>query len=375
MTRDEEYQKLKDNSPWALPFNPSEEGWTAAQIKEKFWKGLIVLLDIINSDRDALTTKLSSIDALLDDLNSVSKVMPRAIADEDGVSIKSGYAKAQSLTNGLISVLKYIKENGQTGNIYDLETAINTVRTNLEALISEKFSGEKAKKAIDADYSDRAYKDSDGNVIKNTYVKQGTIDSLSSLITAIANGTSVVDKARKDQDGNRIDQTYIKIANIVDSLTSTSTTQPLSANQGKVLDAKIDAILALLQSNDTDLDTIQEIVTYIKSNKSLIDGITTSKVSVSDIIDNLTSETISKPLSANQGVVIKALIDALAASKADAESVYTKQGAKDMVDEKIAGISSVNVITDQDNVKVFDWRLVVRGERVYLAVTDITETE
>ena len=375
MTREEEYQKLKVNSPWALPFNPSEEGWTAAQIKEKFWKGLIVLLDIINSDRDALETKLSSVDSILDDLNSVSKVMPRAIADEDGVSIKNGYVKLSSLTGGLISVLKYIKENGQTGNIYDLETAINTVRTNLEALVIEKFSGEKAKKAIDADYADRAYKDADGNVIKNTYVKQSSIDSLASLITGIANGTSVVDKARKDQDGNRIDLTAIKIANIVDSLSSTSTTQPLSANQGKVLDAKIAAVLALLQSNDTDLDTVQEIVTYIKNNKSLIDGVTTSKVSISDIVDNLTSEITSKPLSANQGVVIKALIDALAASKADASAVYTKEGAEDMVDSKIAGISSVNVVTDQDEGKVYDWRIVVRGERVYLAVTDITETE
>lgn len=375
MTREEELQKIKDNSPFSLPDSPSESGWTSAQIKEKFWKGLIVLYDIINDDRDALEEKLGLVDSALEDLNGVAKVMPRAVADEDGVSIKNGYVKLSSLTGGLISVLKYIKENGQTGNIYDLETAINTVRTNLEALVSEKFSGEKAKKAIDADYAERAYKDADGNVIKNTYVKQSSIDSLASLITGIANGTSVVDKARKDQDGNRIDLTYIKIANIVDSLSSTSTTQPLSANQGKVLDAKIAAVLALLQSNDTDLDTVQEIVTYIKNNKSLIDGVTTSKVSISDIVDNLTSEITSKPLSANQGVVIKALIDALAASKADASEVYTKQGAEDMVDSKIAGISSVNVVTDQDEEKVYDWRIVVRGERVYLAVTDITETE
>ena len=375
MTREEELQKIKDNSPYSLPDNPSESGWTSAQIKEKFWKGLIVLYDIINADRDDLAVQLGLVSSALEDLNGVAKVMPRAVADEDGVSIKNGYVKLSSLTGGLISVLKYIKENGQTGNIYDLETAINTVRTNLEALVSEKFSGEKAKKAIDADYADRAYKDADGNVIKNTYVKQSSIDSLASLITGIANGTSVVDKARKDQDGNRIDLTYIKIANIVDSLSSTSTTQPLSANQGKVLDAKIAAVLALLQSNDTDLDTVQEIVTYIKNNKSLIDGVTTSKVSISDIVDNLTSEITSKPLSANQGVVIKALIDALDASKADASAVYTKQGAEDMVDSKIAGISSVNVVTDQDEEKVYDWRIVVRGERVYLAVTDITETE
>lgn len=54
---------------------------------------------------------------------------------------------------------------------------------------------------------------------------------------------------------------------------------------------------------------MSEIVAYIKSNKELIDGITTSKVNVSDIIDNLTTNVANKPLSAAQGVALKALID------------------------------------------------------------------
>lgn len=68
---------------------------------------------------------------------------------------------------------------------------------------------------------------------------------------------------------------------------------------------------ALADSDDTTLDQLSEIVAYIKNNKSLIDGITTSKVSVSDIVDGLTSTITSKPLSANQGRVLKELIDAL----------------------------------------------------------------
>lgn len=69
---------------------------------------------------------------------------------------------------------------------------------------------------------------------------------------------------------------------------------------------------AALNSTDTDLDQMAEIVAYIKSNKSLIDTITTSKVSVSDIINNLTTNATDKPLSAAQGVVLKGLIDGLA---------------------------------------------------------------
>lgn len=68
---------------------------------------------------------------------------------------------------------------------------------------------------------------------------------------------------------------------------------------------------ALADSDDTTLDQMSEIVTYIKSNKSLIESITTSKVSVSDIVDNLTTNVSDKVLSASQGVVLKGLIDTL----------------------------------------------------------------
>ena len=69
---------------------------------------------------------------------------------------------------------------------------------------------------------------------------------------------------------------------------------------------------ALADSDDTTLDQLSEIVAYIKNNKSLIDGITTSKINVNDIIDNLTTNDSNKPLSAAQGVALKALIDAIA---------------------------------------------------------------
>lgn len=65
----------------------------------------------------------------------------------------------------------------------------------------------------------------------------------------------------------------------------------------------------LADSDDETLDQLSEIVEYIKSNKGLIDGITTSKVSVVDIVNNLTTNVYNKPLSAAQGVALKELID------------------------------------------------------------------
>lgn len=68
-------------------------------------------------------------------------------------------------------------------------------------------------------------------------------------------------------------------------------------------------INALADSDDTTLDQMSEIVSYIKYNRSIINGINTNKVDVSDIVNNLISNNTDKPLSAKQGRVLKSLID------------------------------------------------------------------
>lgn len=78
-----------------------------------------------------------------------------------------------------------------------------------------------------------------------------------------------------------------------------------------LIDGLTTRLNALADSDDTTLDQMSEVVAYIKSNKSLIDAITTSKINVSDIIDNLTTNVSNKPLSAAQGVALKAMIDAI----------------------------------------------------------------
>jgi hypothetical protein len=82
------------------------------------------------------------------------------------------------------------------------------------------------------------------------------------------------------------------------------------------LEAIKNRLNAFFDSDNQTLDELSEIVAYITSNKSLIDSITTSKVSVADIINNLTSNVANKPLSAAQGVVLKGLIDTVSKSLA-----------------------------------------------------------
>ena len=85
-----------------------------------------------------------------------------------------------------------------------------------------------------------------------------------------------------------------------------------SHNDIRLLIAEIRAQFnAFMDSTDEDLNQASEFIAYIKANRSLIESITTTKVNVTDIIDNLTTNVSNKPLSAKQGVQLKALIDAI----------------------------------------------------------------
>lgn len=88
-----------------------------------------------------------------------------------------------------------------------------------------------------------------------------------------------------------------------------------------LVDGLSSRVNALANSTDEDLDQMAEIVAYIKNNKTLIDNVTTSKVNVTDIINNLTTNVSNKPLSAAQGVALKALIDALENDKLEASAL------------------------------------------------------
>lgn len=102
---------------------------------------------------------------------------------------------------------------------------------------------------------------------------------------------------------------------------------------------------AVANSTDTDLDQLAEIVAYIKANKSLIDSVTTSKVNVADIIDNLTTSVSNKPLSAKMGVQLKALIDAIKIpTTLPASDVYSwaKQPQKPSYNKTEVGLGNVN---------------------------------
>lgn len=63
-----------------------------------------------------------------------------------------------------------------------------------------------------------------------------------------------------------------------------------------------------LQTTIANIDGLQEV---INDNKDTLKSLTTSKINVSDIANNLTTNSTSKVLSAAQGVAIQVLINSL----------------------------------------------------------------
>ena len=103
---------------------------------------------------------------------------------------------------------------------------------------------------------------------------------------------------------------------------------------------------ALLNVDDSTLDELSEIVAYIKNNKSLIESITDSKVSITDIVNNLTTNVTNKPLSAAQGVAIKSLIDAKIGTENLAEEVAAQiEAAKENGELGVRGPGILKVST------------------------------
>ena len=107
------------------------------------------------------------------------------------------------------------------------------------------------------------------------------------------------------------DSGYVKESDITQDIAEHNT-EPESHNDIRILIKGLtDRLNTLANSDDVTLDQMSEVVAYIKNNKNLIDGITTSKVNVSDIINNLTTNLSNKALSASMGVELKKLIDAI----------------------------------------------------------------
>lgn len=134
-------------------------------------------------------------------------------------------------------------------------------------------------------------------------------------------------------------------ASSVDSKVSAHNTATTAHNDIRELITGLTTRLnALADSDDTTLDQMSEIVEYIKSNRTLIESVTTNKVNVSDIVTNLTTNSNTTVLAASQGVALKALIDALQADvDSHTHAIADVTGLQSALDGKAASSHGTHV--------------------------------
>ncbi len=335
--------RIKKKSAYGMPSNPSTRGWSADEIKGAFWRPLL-------DEKESIQAELERV---INEINVCLVQLYEALETGTDLDVEA--------LSQIINELRTIATEAGTKATAAAESARKaeeSVKTELSAHnVSEEAHSD--LRLLLQELTDRlnAVADSDDT----------TLDQLSEIVEYIKANKTLIETFTSKK---------VNVADIIDNLTSRASNRPLSARQGAVLKDLIDAIVvptktsqlvndsnfisehqdlsnyveksdlsahntdeeahndlrialdncysvikSLLDTNDDTLNQTSEIVAYIKNNKSLIDAITTSKVSVTAIVDNLTTSLSDKVLSAKQGVALKALIDALTTGKVSKEDV------------------------------------------------------
>ncbi len=142
-------------------------------------------------------------------------------------------------------------------------------------LARSSHTGTQAPGTIEWDENNRTVTDTE----KNTWNAKQNALTANQIIDWTVTGAEDINVDRIPAlDYEALDATILRESGVVDDLTSIINNKPLSANQGKVLKGLIDNINTLLTSDDTTLDELQEIVDYIKQNKSTLDTLGISNI-------------------------------------------------------------------------------------------------
>ena len=250
------------------------------------------------------------------------------------IGIRNGSASAMSMNGGdhSISVLKYSditktidpkylpemdmsgyesKDDAQAkldeAKLYtdNKISAVNTSITNITngsvvvknaEHATNADTAETANSAVTANSATKATQDGNGNTITSTYETK-------------TDATAKLDEAKAYTDTK---VTGMATTTVVDNkISEHNTSSTAHSDIRDLITALTTKVNNFLDVDDTTTDQLSEVLTLIENNKGTLESLTSSKVNVSDIVDNLTTSNDKKVLSAKQGVAIKALIDAL----------------------------------------------------------------
>lgn len=189
---------------------------------------------------------------------------------------------------------------------YDLANAAKTAAANAQSTADSKANAEHGHTY------DTALSTTSTNPVQNKVIA-AKVNSLQSSIDSKIPSTRTVNGKALSSD------ITLSASDVKADASGTADSKVSGHNSSSTAHADIRSLITnlttrlntLADSDDETLDQMSELVEYIKANRTLIEEVTTKKVNVSDIINNLTTNVSNKPLSAAQGVAIKTLIDAL----------------------------------------------------------------
>ncbi|TGM88488.1 hypothetical protein [Leptospira licerasiae] len=175
----------------------------------------------------------------------------------------------------------------------EISNAISNLSTAIQSLISDSIMQERTER-------ENADQNLSGAILAEIENREYAVSGVQTDLSEHENRNDNPHSVTKEQVGlgNVLNVLQLTEADVIDSDTSSSTNKPVSAAQVASLRQSLNAIQTLLNSDDTDLDTFQEIVNFIKANKDIIDEISTSKIPFSDIVDDFDSELADKVASA-----------------------------------------------------------------------------
>ncbi len=213
---------------------------------------------------------------------TVSETLMRIEQLEQGLGSTVKYDSAQNLTDRQKQQARDNIDAAYRQEVDENSHKVDEALTRITELESKKHPTKVSELTNDSQYITK-----DGAPVQSVNGQTGAVALLAVDVGADKSGTA----AAQVTAHNTSDAAHNDIRLIIDTI----------ANR----------LNALANSTDTDLDQLAEVVAYIKANRDLIEQITTGKVSVADIVNNLTTNVTNKPLSAAQGVALKALIDAI----------------------------------------------------------------
>lgn len=223
----------------------------------------------------------------------------------------------------------------------DLQTQIDEHTANTDVYITTaertKLSGIEAGAQVNTIFgvkgdSESTYRTGNVNITKAN-IGLGNVDNTSDADKPVSTAQQTAIDACLDaaKTYTNTKTTDMATTTVVNNKISEHNTSTSAHNDIRVLISDLATEVGnFLDVDDTTRDQLSEVLELIDNNKGTLDSLTTSKVNVSDIIDNLETASANKVLSANQGVAIKILIDALQAEvnkKADKTALndyYTK---------------------------------------------------